>query len=59
MEPVSLVAVISTRNGSMYPYESCIYVSISILFPYYCFLLYAVYALLYEGSYKDNVFQFN
>jgi hypothetical protein len=43
----------------MYPYESCIYVSISILFPYYCFLLYAVYALLYEGSYKDNVFQFN
>jgi len=36
----------------------CMYVSIS-RFLTTDFVLCAVYAVLYEGSYKDNVFQFN
>jgi hypothetical protein len=36
----------------------CMYVSISYFLPT-VFVLYAVYTVLYEGSYKDNVFQIN
>jgi len=36
----------------------CMYVSISC-FLSTAFVLYAVYTVLFEGSYKDNVFQFN
>jgi hypothetical protein len=59
MEPISLVTVVTKRNGSLYPITYPYMYILMSRFLATAFLLYAVYAVLYTGSYKDSVFQFN